>query len=135
MATKTLTATATIGAAATVTGAAVSGFSHATSIALQAKFLYGAGGTAVKVFVQTSLDNAATWFDIASFAFATAAATKVSAVTVYIAPAAQGATPTDATLADNTINQGIIGDQLRCKYVSTGTYTGATSLTVTAVGK
>lgn len=135
MASKVLTAQSTIAAAGTVTGDAVSGFGYATSVALQAKFAYGAGGTAVKAYVQTSLDQGVTWFDIACFAFTTSAATKVSSITTRIAPASQAFAPTDVTLTDNTIIQGVIGDQLRCKYVSTGTYTGTTHLTVTAVSK
>lgn len=36
----------------------------------------------------------------------------------------------DAVLADDTILNGFIGDELRVKYTTTGTYSGATSLEV-----
>lgn len=124
-------------------GAAVAGqvttpikiLSGVTYICAQAVFAYGAGGTTVKVWLQTSLDGATTWCDIMNFAFTTAAGNKVSAVTTAIAPATQGATPTDATLADNTINQGTIGSLFRVKYTTTGTYTGTTTITLNAILK
>lgn len=103
-----------------------------TYLAAQASFLYGSGGTTAKAWIQTSLDGGLTWCDIMNFAFTTAAAAKVSAVGLRVALAA-GVTPTDATLADNTILNGLLGDRLRVKYTTTGTYAGATSLKVTAV--
>jgi len=102
-------------------------------LALQGNFLYGSGGTTAKAWVQTSFDGGATWIDIASFAFTTAALRKVVGLSVNIA--ATHATPTDGSLADNTINNGLIGDRLRVKYTTTGTYAGATSLAVTAVAR
>jgi hypothetical protein len=103
-----------------------------TALAVQAAFLYGAGGTSAKAWVQTSLDGGVTWVDIMCFAFTTAAATKVSAVRQSIALAA-AITPTDGTMSDNTILDGLIGDLLRVKLTTVGTYTGATSLAITAV--
>lgn len=102
------------------------------NLAVQARFLYGSGGTTAKAWVQTSLDNGATWIDVMNFAFTTAAATKVSAVNTTTALAA-GATPTDGSLADNTILSGFLGDRIRVKFTTTGTYGGATSLKITAV--
>jgi len=102
-------------------------------LTLEAKFLYGAGGTSAKAYVQTSLDGGATWFDIASFAFATTAANKVSAVNRSIAPASQAFTPTDGTLTDNTIIQGVLGDRARVKLIVVGTYTGASSVELVGV--
>lgn len=100
-------------------------------LGLQANFLYGSGGTTVKAWVQTSFDGGANWIDIANFAFTTAALRKVAGLTVNVA--ATHATPTDGTLADNTINNGLIGDRIRVKYTTTGTYGGATSLEIKAV--
>lgn len=99
-----------------------------------AVFLYGAGGTTVKAYVQTSFDGGATWIDIMCFAFTTSAGTKVSAVTLNVALAASTVT-TDGSMSDNTILNGLLGDQFRVKYVTTGTYTGATSLAVSAIAK
>lgn len=119
----------TIGAAVANQVSATMMIGGARYLTAQAKFLYGAGGTTVKAWLQTSLDGGTTWIDIMSFAFTTAAATKVSAVTANIALAA-AVTPGDAALADNTILTGLLGDRVRIKYTTTGTYTGATSLAV-----
>lgn len=131
----TLLAPATIGAAAAgVLSTPVTDLAAMEFVTLQATFAYGAGGTTVKAWAQTSFDQGATWVDIASFAFTTAAAKKISSVraTTVVAAAYVG---TDATLADDTIKDGLLGDRLRVKFTSTGTYTGATSLAVYAVVK
>ena len=106
---------------------------HARSIAIQANFTYGSGGTTAKFWVQTSLDGGATWIDICNFAHATASlrrAYNLSALTplttVYAA--------TDGTLADDTAKDGIIGTLIRVKYTTTGTY-AATTIKITAVPK
>jgi hypothetical protein len=101
-------------------------------LACLADFAYGSGGTTVKAWVQTSLDGGASWCDIMNFAFLLAAARKVSAVTVDIA-LGPAVTPTDGALADNTIVNGLLGDQVRVRWTSTGTYAGATSLKVSAL--
>lgn len=97
-----------------------------------ANFTRVGGGTSCKVYVQTTLDDGATWFDVACFAFATTTAKKVSALKMTTAVTA-GTTPTDASLADNTILDGIVGDRLRVKTVVVGTYTGASSVVVSLV--
>jgi len=89
----------------------------------QAAFTYQAGGTDVTAYVQTSLDGGTTWIDIMAFNFTTATATKISKVSLPIALAA-AATPTDGSLTDDTILDGVIGDRVRVKYTTTGTYTG-----------
>lgn len=95
--------------------------SSAQYLALEARFTHSYGGTSAKVYLQTSLDDGASWIDIASLAFASATATKVSAVNASIALAA-GGTPTDGTLTDNTILNGLLGDRIRVKLITTGTY-------------
>lgn len=103
------------------------------SISAQAVFNYGAGGTTAKFWLQTSLDGGTTWMDVISFAFTTAAATKFGAVNrqVAVVPVA----PTDATLADNTKNDGFVGTLWRVKYTTTGTYTGATNIKIDVLGE
>ena len=101
----------------------------ASVIVAQAAFARGAGGTTCDVFVQTRVDNGSTWIDIMQFAFATTTVTKISAVRPYIATAAN-VTPTDGSLTDNTILDGVIGDRLRVKTVVVGTYLGASTLDV-----
>lgn len=102
------------------------------SVSMQARFVRAAGGTTCDVFVQTSLDGGTTWIDIAQFAFLITTATEVSVCQRGIAVAA-ALTPVDGTLADGTILDGVIGDRLRVKYTTTGTYSGASSLAVDAV--
>lgn len=127
--------TATIGAAAaSVLGAVFDGLAAMESATFIAKFLYGAGGTTVKAWIQTSFDQGLTWVDIANFAFTTAAATKISTVKAATVAAA-AYVPTDKTLADDTIKDGLLGDRLRVAYTSTGTYTGLSSLAVYCVTK
>ena len=101
----------------------------ASVILAQAVFARGAGGTTCDVFIQTSADNGATWIDIMQFAFATTTVTKISAVRPYIAAAAN-ITPTDGSLSDNTILDGVIGDRLRVKTVVVGMYLGASTLDI-----
>jgi len=102
----------------------------ARSVNLLAKFTYGSGGTKTTAYVQTSLDGGATWVDIACVTFTTASANKLVNLsgltalgTVY--------TPTDGSLTDDTTKDGILGDLLRVKYTTTGTY-AATTLVVVA---
>lgn len=99
-------------------------------IVIQATLTYGSGGTTAKAYLQTSIDNGATWVDVASLAFATATATKISVVNTAAVPATQALTASDGALTDNTVNNGVIGDQLRVKYTTTGTYAGGTTLAV-----
>lgn len=108
----------------------LSGTGRADGIVMSSIFTYGSGGTTVKAWLQTSFDNGATWVDLISHAFALATATKVSALSAGIAPASQGFAPSDGALADNTVINGVIGDRLRVKVITTGTYAGGTMLAV-----
>jgi hypothetical protein len=102
------------------------------ALALQARFQYGATGTTVKVWVQTSLDKGASWTDVACFAFTTASARKVATVAMAaLAPAAAS----DGALADDTVLNAPLGDRVRVKYTTTGTYATNTLLDVWAVTK
>jgi len=101
-------------------------------VSAQASFVFGSGGTACKAYVQTSLDGGLTWFDIMCFTFVGTTAKKISAVKMWTALAAAYA-PTDGTLTDDTIKDGVLGDRLRCKCISTGTYAGSTTINVFAV--
>jgi hypothetical protein len=101
------------------------------SIALQANFTYGSGGTTVSAWIQTSLDGGATWCDVANFSFTTASAREVmnlSALTTATTPQ----TPTDGSLAASTAPGVPIGSHWRVKYTTTGTYAGGTTLRIDA---
>lgn len=132
MARLTLIPTTTITAAGTVVGEAFSGIGATEQLEFESIFDYGSGGTTCKVFLQTSLDGGATWFDIASHAYATTDATKISALNDDVAPASQAFAPTDGTLSDNTVINGVIGDLVRAKVISVGTYAGNTTIKVVA---
>jgi hypothetical protein len=125
----------TITAAQTATTkTAVTGIARARAIALYCVFTYGSSGTSAKVWVQTTFDGGTTWVDIANFAHATTSLTRaynLSAMT----PLTSIYTATDGSLADNTCKDGLIGDQVRVKFTSTGTYAGTTTCQVWAVAK
>ena len=131
----TLLPTTTIGApVGPIATTPIVGVTPCQYLTAQAIFVFGAGGTNVTVYIQTSLDKGASWIDVISFQFLVTTATKVSAVSTYTALAA-AITPTDGTLAVNTILSGLLGDRVRAKYVTTGTYTGTTTLAVDIVTK
>lgn len=115
----------TITTASTYTGEWVDGFSGLLALSVQLRLAYGSGGTSIKAYLQTSLDQETTPVDIACVVFGTAsevAALNFSALT----PKLTQVTPGDAALADDTAIDGIIGDRFRLKLVSVGTYAGST---------
>lgn len=94
----------------------------------------GAGGTSIDAILQTSFDSGATWCDIINCQVLVATLRKVGAVNKYIAAAAP-ATPTDGTLAANTINNGLIGAKQRLKLVIVGAYNPADTFKAHVVGQ
>lgn len=104
------------------------------SLALEAIFTYGSGGTSAKSYVQTSFDNGVTWMDIACFAFATSTASKVANLVSTVAMTTMPA-PTDGSLTDNTAKSGPIGRLLRAKTLVDGTYAGGTTLAIHAIAR
>lgn len=103
------------------------------NLLLEAQLAWGSGGTTIDAYVQTSLDGGASWIDIRNFHFATASLNQVvnhSSLT----PITTAATPGDGALASNTSVDGIIGDLLRVKYKSAGTYGTSTTLAIYATG-
>lgn len=123
-------ATTTITTAVTASLSGTTTIRNARVLVLQAVFVYGSGGTSAKAWVQTSIDGGTTWFDIASFAFTTASATRLYSLDTTAVTSIY--TPTDATLTDNTVKNGLLGDKYRVKYTTTGTYAGSTTLTISA---
>jgi hypothetical protein len=125
---KTLTAAET----AAVTTADGLDLPFARGVLLQFNFTYGSGGTNGKFWVQSSADGGATWCDVACFAVTTSSARRLFNLRAQT-PVTSIATPTDGTLADNTAVDGLLGEQLRVKYTTTGTYAGGTTINITAV--
>lgn len=99
------------------------------ALGLQTQFVYvGAGGTSAKLYVQGSIDQGATWFDIACFAFTTASLIKTLAVEFG---KCTSFTRTDGTLTDDTVaNSGVVPpiDRARAKLVTVGTYDTGTQI-------
>lgn len=120
-----------IAAAATTICDVIDELEGLTAVTLQVRFAYGSGGTKVTVYVQTSLDQGATWVDIACVTFTTASGQKMLNLS-GLTPKTTAATPTDGAMTDDTALDGVLGDRLRCKVVSTGTYAGSSSLAVRA---
>jgi len=120
-----------IGAAGTQVGSWVAGLDGLTAVNLLAKFAYGSGGTKTTVYIQTSLDGGATVADIAAITFTTSGASKIVNLS-GLTPHTTEVTPTDAALTDDTCVDGVLGDRLRAKVVSTGTYAGNTTLSIRA---
>lgn len=125
----------TVTAAGTVTGGTITGVPGATYAAIHANFDYGSGGTNVTAYVQTSLDQGATWMDIACFQFTTADAKRAFTVGPMVAAGTAIITPAALTLSASTQVPGVLGDRFRVQYVSTGTYAGATTLAIDVVVK
>lgn len=124
------------GAVAGQVGVTIGGIPGTKQIAIQAICTVAGGGTTAKAWLQTSIDNGVTWNDVANFAFTTSTGSKLhNIVNTPATPYTPGTAPTDATLADNTIKDGPLGDKVRIKYTTTGTYTGASSLKIDAVFK
>jgi hypothetical protein len=95
---------------------------------LQCAFVFGSGGTAVDVWVQTSVDGGRYgWCDIANFHFANTSASPIINLT-STTPITSPVTPTDAGLDANTCIDGLLSNFIRVKYRSTGTFSAGTSL-------
>lgn len=88
---------------------------------------WGSGGTTVRAWAQTSLDQGTTWIDIACVLFGTASEHAVINLS-GLTPKTTQVTPTDGALADDIAVDGILGDRFRIKYTTTGTYAGSTVL-------
>jgi hypothetical protein len=99
------------------------------TMAVQANFVGGTGGTSVDAYLQTSFDGGTTWCDIAEFSFANTAGRKLFNLS-RLTPITSIATPSDGTLTANTVISGLLGSHYRVKWVTVGTYSGGTSLTI-----
>lgn len=114
---------------ATLNGASVAylgGLAGMSKVVAWANFDYGSSGTTVAAVIQTSLDQGQTWIDIIRFDFTTADRKAHAAVGLFAA----GAPTTLSSLGSEGKLDNVLGDRLRCKVTSTGTYAGNTSLAV-----
>jgi hypothetical protein len=111
------------------TVAYIDGLEGMLGLTLQANWNWSAGGTSVKVDVEVSCDQGSTWVPIARFAFATASAEKLFNIS-GLTPKLAAVTP--ATLADDTALDGVLGDRMRARITTVGTFSGNTSLSLRA---
>ena len=100
----------------------------------QVRFAYGSGGTQTNVYIQTSIDQGQSWFDIANIEFTTSSGVDVinlSGLDKLTTPTA----PTNLALANNTVLDGPMGDRLQACVVSQGTYGGQTLVAVSGIAR
>jgi hypothetical protein len=100
------------------------------SAIIQGTFTYGSGGTTANAWVQTSVDEGATWTDVANFSFTTASVRALFNLSALTVKTTQLTAVTDGSLAANTALDGFLGPLWRVKYTTTGTYAGGTVLRV-----
>ena len=91
------------------------------AVTIDFKFAWGSGGTTCKVWVQVSADDGQTWKDIACRTFTTASSIKTINLS-GLTPVTTAITPTDGAMADDTVQDGVLGTLMRAKITSTGTY-------------
>ena len=116
--------------------AVISGLYGMKELVIEANFVFGSGGTTVDAWLQTSLDGGNNWIDIAQFAFLVTSLRKIHTVVMPAVVATRtNVTPLDGTLGDNLIQDGILGDHLRVKLTTVGTYAGGTTLDINVVPK
>jgi hypothetical protein len=131
----TMLVNATIAAAGTFTSPPWALPSQRTApplnLCAQKLFTYGAGGTSLDTFLQTSLDGGTTWADVVHWAQNTTSSdSRPFVANIQPAGAAQTApvATTDGALTVNTISANLFGLWWRVKYVVVGTYTGGANL-------
>ncbi len=109
-----------------------SGLYGMKALVVEANFTYGSSGTTVDIWIQTSLDGGSTWIDIMQFPFLLASVRQIHTCTLGgLVAERTDITPVDGTLGDNLIVDNVLGDMLRAKITTTGTY-AATTLSLNA---
>lgn len=120
---------ASITTAATVNGSAFrlqrrNGY---RGLVCQVNFTYGSGGTTVDVTLQTSFDGGSTWTDFYhATQFTTASGRRGAVLPGVTATSSSADLDLTATQAAGHSVDGLLGDQVRARVVSTGTYAAST---------
>lgn len=99
-----------------------------TAATLLARFAPVSGGTSVAAVFQTSLDQGATWIDVARFDFTTSAAAKHANLSGFTPKGAAA----QALLGSEGVLDGILGDRLRAVVTVTGAYGAGSVLALRA---
>lgn len=111
--------------AAEYTSTPVTGLTGVSAVDVSAECAYASGGGTGKAYLQSSLDQGATWFDLWNFTFG--AATKKQGRSLLIG--AYGAAPIlyQALPDDTALFPFVIGDRLRWNVLTSGAaYSGQT---------
>jgi len=119
-------------AAGTTTGPSPipSGLGQSKYLIVEAQMVYTSGGTTADVYIQTSLDQGASWTDIMNFHFLTANQKWVQSVNLQTALVAVATyTVQDGALGAGTAATGVLGDRFRYKLVVVGAYVATLSVT------
>lgn len=106
--------------AGTYVGQAVTGLDGMRSMSAQLSFAHGTSGTSVDAYLQTSLDGGATWIDIANAHWTTSSA--VAVLNFFTDEGVDAFVPSDGAMSSNTNQQGVLGNQVRLKLTTVGTY-------------
>lgn len=112
----------------------IGGLARALALEIYFNFTYGSSGTSVDAYVQTSFDGGTTWIDIANYHGTTSSQIRMYNLSA-LTPVTSIYTPSDGSMSANTSKDGFIGDQLRVKFTSVGTYGGSTTMSVYAIAK
>lgn len=115
----------TVTTAGTANGTPQTGLEGIIALSWNLRLAWGGGGTSIKAYLQTSLDQGTTWIDIACIAMLAASLHRVVNLS-GLTPKTTLITPTDGALADDSCVDGILGDRFRTKLVSVGTYASST---------
>lgn len=99
-----------------------------TGLTLEFEFIYGSGGSTCSGIVSASLDGGNTWRDIARADFTTASAVKHCNLDGLLSKAMSAY----SALASEGVYDGVLGNALKVRQVSTGTYAGGTQMNVRA---
>lgn len=98
------------------------------SLAVNLRFAWGSGGGTGAIYLQTSIDQGQTWFDIVCMSFAAAAKHRVYNLSA-LTPKTD-ITPVDGALPNDTVLDGLLGDRLRAKLKTTGPIYATSTLLV-----
>jgi hypothetical protein len=100
---------------------AITDLDGATAFTIEARFLYGSGGTTASATVQTTLDDT-NWIDIARFDFTTSTSVKHA----NLSAALSKAVTSYSGLSSEGVIDGVLGSKLRAVITTTGTYANTT---------
>lgn len=112
-----------ISVAGTFVGDWVTDLAGVSLISLQVRLLWGAGGTSIKAYLQSSLDQGTTAYDVAALVFAAASRAVVLSV---LQTTSAVIVPVEAGAEAEGVAAAVFGDRFRLKIVVVGTYTNTT---------